>query len=139
MRVVSDSHALLWYLRGDGQLSAAALEALRDAEDDDGIIVSVATLIDLWYVTKTTRAFSEEDLDQIVALLHDGDVNIHQAAIGTTTTEQFRTIPLDRLRDPWDRLIVATAIEHGLPLVTRDRAISSYLKSFDAEQSPALW
>lgn len=139
MRAVSDSHALLLYLRGDEQLSAAALEALRDAEDSEGIIVSAATLIDLWYVTQTTRAFSDEDLDHIVALLHDSDVNIHEAPIASTTTDQFRTIPLDRLRDPWDRLSVATAVELGLPLVTRDRAISSYLKSLDIRDVPAVW
>ena len=51
MRVVVDSHAVVWYLKGSPQLSPAARDVLTDAEVDAGIVVSIATLIDLWYVT----------------------------------------------------------------------------------------
>lgn len=39
--------------------------------------------------------------------------------------EHFDRPELQALRDPWDRLITATAIDRGLPLVTRDEAITA--------------
>ena len=49
MRVVADSHSLLYYLFTPDQLSDVALDALGMAEDTDGVVVSAATLGDLWY------------------------------------------------------------------------------------------
>jgi hypothetical protein len=54
MRVVADSHILLFYLFTPGRLSDAALTALGEAEDDFGIVVSAATLGDLWYASHKT-------------------------------------------------------------------------------------
>jgi PIN domain nuclease of toxin-antitoxin system len=55
VRVVADSHAIVWYLQGSTSLSAPARAALAEAEADGGLVVSVVTLIDLWYVTQTTQ------------------------------------------------------------------------------------
>ena len=52
MRVVADSNALVFYLYEPGRLTDAALEALGEAEDTDGISVSVASIGDLWYVSQ---------------------------------------------------------------------------------------
>ncbi len=51
MRVVADSHVLIFYLFTPIRLSDPALEALGEAEDDAGIVVSAATLGDLWYAS----------------------------------------------------------------------------------------
>ncbi len=37
--------------------------------------------------------------------------------------EKSRAIRRDQVRDPWDRLIAATAIHLGLPLISRDRSL----------------
>ena len=47
MRVVADSHVLIFYLFMSDRLSQPALEALGEAEDGTGIVVSAATLGDL--------------------------------------------------------------------------------------------
>ncbi|MGH9139437.1 MAG: hypothetical protein ACRD0G_20700 [Acidimicrobiales bacterium] len=57
MRVVADSHAIFWYLQRSPKLSAPAAQALRGAGDHQ-LVVSVATLVDLWYVTQTTHAIT---------------------------------------------------------------------------------
>ncbi|MCE0765034.1 hypothetical protein LWC35_19325 [Pseudonocardia kujensis] len=48
MRVVADSHSLLYYLFSPDRLSEAAFDALGNAENSDGLVVSAATLGDLW-------------------------------------------------------------------------------------------
>lgn len=50
MRVVADSHVLYFYLFSRERLSERALEVLGESEDSDGIVVSVVSLADLWYV-----------------------------------------------------------------------------------------
>jgi PIN domain nuclease of toxin-antitoxin system len=37
----------------------------------------------------------------------------------------FDVVPLNDLRDPFDRLILATAVQLGVPLGTADRAMSN--------------
>lgn len=56
MRVVADSHALVRYLVDPARLSEPALDALLDAEDSGGVIVSAATLGDLWYASQKTSS-----------------------------------------------------------------------------------
>ncbi|NMH97823.1 hypothetical protein [Pseudonocardia acidicola] len=49
MRVVADSHSLHYYLFTPDRLSEPAFDALGNAENSDGLVVSAATLGDLWY------------------------------------------------------------------------------------------
>ena len=46
-------------------------------------------------------------------------------SINIETMDHFERFPREVLADPWDRLIVATASQLSLPLVSRDRAISA--------------
>jgi PIN domain nuclease of toxin-antitoxin system len=51
------------------------------------------------------------------------------AAITGPVVAYFDSAELAALRDPWDRLITATAIGLGVPLVTKDRAITAVAKT----------
>ncbi|MBN9610059.1 MAG: hypothetical protein BGO26_04755 [Actinobacteria bacterium 69-20] len=122
MRVVADSHALVWYAQGSPRLSAIAAEALRTAEAGDGVVVSMATLVDLWYVSQTTRAVSAEQLTEIRDMIETSPA-IELFPMDMAVTNAFTSIDRELLRDPWDRFIVATARVLAVPLVTRDGAI----------------
>jgi PIN domain nuclease of toxin-antitoxin system len=122
VRVVADSHALIWFGLGSPRLSTVAHDVLAGAEADGGIVVSTATLIDLWYVTETTEAIGRAELAALRQnLLSSPAVALHP--IGIDVADAYVSIDRQILRDPWDRLIVATAIALGLPLVTKDAAI----------------
>ena len=79
MRVVADSHAVVWYVQGSSRLSNAASSALAESERTEGIVVSVATLVDLWYVTQTTQSVSADDLTRLRAKL-DASVQFRASA-----------------------------------------------------------
>lgn len=119
MRVVADSHAIFWYLRRSPSLSGTAADTLRAAEE---IVDSVATFVDLWYVTQTTRAITAEELALVRGTL-ERSIRVQLRVIDAAVADSFTQIPRATLSDPWDRFIVATAQVLGAPLVTRDTAI----------------
>ncbi len=128
MRVVADSHSLLYYLFTPDQLSDAALEALGTAEDTDGIVVSAATLGDLWYSSHKIgkRALTPGAFDLLSSTVLDtSNTGFDVVPVDVPTMLELTGFPLAPLRDPWDRMIMATAKHHGLPLVSADRAISA--------------
>jgi PIN domain nuclease of toxin-antitoxin system len=122
VRVVADSHAIAWYVQGSSRLSGDAADALAAAEASDGIVVSVATFVDLWYVAQTTAAVTIDDLARLRVTLESSDA-VALEPITLDVIDATTSIPRDVLADPWDRFIVATAMVLGVPLVTRDSAI----------------
>lgn len=122
MRVVADSHAIVWYVQGSTRLSEDAAVALAEAEAADGIVVSVATLVDLWYVTQTTQGVTVDDLARLRStMVTSPKVDLHP--IYLAVADAAVSIPRAALGDPWDRFILATALALELPLVTRDAKI----------------
>lgn len=108
MRVVADSHSIVWSVQDSDRLGAGAATALDDAKASDGIVVSVATLVDLWYVTQTTQGVSADDLARLRSVLESAPkVDLHP--IDVAVADAVTAIPRDVLSDPWDRFIVATA------------------------------
>jgi len=122
VRVVADSHTILWYAKGSPQLSQTADDALNGAENNGGIVVSVATLIDLWYVTVTTHAVATNELHDLRTTMMASHAT-HLHPIDIDVADAYTAIDRSQMKDPWDRFIVATAKALHLPLVTRDTAI----------------
>ena len=122
MRVVAGSHAIAWHVQGSKRLSERAGEVLAEAEAERSLVVSVATLIDLWYVSQTTRSVTAEQLGALRERLgSSGAVSLEPVTVAVA--DAATTIPRASVADPWDRLIMATAIALQVPLVTRDSAV----------------
>ncbi|MGY1637572.1 type II toxin-antitoxin system VapC family toxin [Geodermatophilus sp. SYSU D00742] len=126
MRVVADAHALIWFLQADERLSARARDVLEHAQQDPdgGVVVSVASRLDLHYLQRAGR-FSADDVRRAWAVTENPTSNISAVPITASVVAHFDRVELAALRDPWDRLITATAIELAAPMVTKDRAITA--------------
>jgi PIN domain nuclease of toxin-antitoxin system len=122
VRLVADSHAIVWFTSGSTRLSATARMTLRDAQQELGLTVSVATFLDLWYVTQTTRQVTPNQLLRLrQTLVASPAVDLHP--VDEAVADAFASIDRAAIADPWDRLIVGTALALEVPLVTRDQAI----------------
>jgi len=126
VRVVADSHTLVFLLSYPAKLSERAGNALREAERSDGIVVSAMSLGDIWYSTHKTSsaAIPKGTYEAVCAAVTNPALNFELAPVTAATMRYFDRVPLAELRDPFDRVILATAADLGLPLVTADKAIS---------------
>ena len=123
--VLADTHALHWWLADPSRLSETARVRLDAAEglEPGGVLVSVASRIDLHYLVASKR-MSSDLAGSIWQAVTGPERNVWPVHIGTEVVDRFGDPQLTAtLPDPWDRLIVATAIELGVELVTKDRAM----------------
>ncbi len=121
--ILLDTHALLWWALDPGQLSEAATKALRTMEQQGGY----ASSISLWELgIKVQRGQLELPIsvDELAKRVEHGGV-VELVAVDTNTW--LRTVRLDWAhRDPADRVIVATALIKGVPVLTKDRALHEF-------------
>ncbi len=83
--------------------------------------MSVVSVVDLWYVIRTRRTFTDDQLGELVGLLHDPGSPPEAAPVTLEVAAAFQRIPRDALGDPWDRFISTTPMALDPLLVTRDR------------------
>lgn len=123
--LVLDTHATIWYLESSPRLSSTALAAICSSlASGDTVFVSTVTVVELVYLVEKRR-FSVQLLDRLLAELRRPDPELVVAPLDLATAEEIRRVPGTIVRDMPDRMIVATALSLGLPLVTRDRNIQA--------------
>jgi PIN domain nuclease of toxin-antitoxin system len=122
VRLLLDTHAFLWFVAGDASLSATARTAIADPGNQTFVSIAsaweVAIKVSLGKLTvdaPTVREFFDEQME----------------------TNGFTYVPIDpphvfrvgglphHHRDPFDRLLIAQALEEGMTLVTREGAAFS--------------
>ena len=118
MRLLIDSHALLWILSSPQQLSAHARSALGDPANER--FVSVAALWEIAIKVSVGKLSIPMTLD--AAIIHSASTSL---AITIDHAKRVQTLPFHH-RDPFDRMMIAQAMEDGLMVVTRDRHFQAY-------------
>ena len=111
--VLLDTHAWIWSLMAPARLGSGAKEAIAGA---DAVFVSP---ISLYEVTRKAHLGKwPEIVPQIGELVEEGQT----ISAPLTRAVAARAGVIDWLhRDPFDRLIAATAMEFGYPLVSKDQ------------------
>ena len=123
--VVADTHALVWYLTRPNRLSEEARDALDEAaESGQPIYLSVISLIEVIYLVERGRlsaAFLERLQDELIR----PNSTLEIVALDFAVANTVRRIPGEIVREMPDRLMAATALHLGVPLVTRDHSLQS--------------
>lgn len=119
MRLLLDTHILLWWLVADRRLPKVLRDVLASAGND--VAVSSASI---WEISiKRMLGRIEVDLEELLlAVSADGFSElplrfIHAARLGSLPRHHD---------DPFDRMLIAQSIAEGRRLVTRDKAILAY-------------
>lgn len=119
MDLLLDSHAAFWWVQEPAEISPAATEAVEEAES---IAVSAITWFELSLAAVRGRLQIEHPVRAWISETARRFTTISPTPIMCAVAAE---LPPSVPADPFDRLIVATAIESGRPLVTKDRALRS--------------
>ena len=122
MRLLLDTHALLWWADDSPRLPELARQAIGD--DDNDVLVSAATA---WEITTKHRLGKLPGADPIAS-----DIP------GAIAAQGFQELPLfvadaaragalpGPHRDPFDRMLIAQALSRDLVLISNDAAFDRY-------------
>jgi PIN domain nuclease of toxin-antitoxin system len=118
-----DTHVLVWWLQGEGPLSAQQTDALEQAEAAGDPFVVAA--ISLWEIAKLIERGRLEWRGSPDVLLEELEAHPRLAVLPLSARIAIESTRLGAAfhRDPADQLIVATARVHGCTLVTADDRI----------------
>jgi PIN domain nuclease of toxin-antitoxin system len=118
VRVLLDTHALLWWVTDDPRLSDSARRAMTSSP----VVVSV---VSLWEVEiKRTLGRIEVDTRQ---LLHEITQTEGFTVLDVRPTHVLTLGDLPLLhKDPFDRMLVAQALRDRLVILSRDEALERY-------------
>jgi PIN domain nuclease of toxin-antitoxin system len=118
MRLLLDTHVLLWSLAAPEELSATARE--RIASPENVVLASVVSAWEIEIKRALRKLEAPEDLEEQLARVRFTELPLH-----IRHARALSSLPPIH-RDPFDRMLVAQAITDGLTLVTRDRRIARY-------------
>lgn len=122
MKLLLDTHALLWWFVDDRRLSTTVRALI--AQEDNEILVSSACA---WEVAIKHRLGKLREAEEVVLRF-----------VELIEEDGFTVLPIQpnhalmagsfaiRHRDPFDRVLAAQAIIEGAPLATRDSAFASF-------------
>lgn len=125
MRLLLDTHALIWWWTDDRQLPASARKLIADERNE--IVVSAASA---WEIA-TRRRLGKLGLPALTALRYeallaaDGFVPLAITTVHALTAGEY---PQEH-GDPFDRILAAQSSLEHMPLVSKDRA----LRQFDVD------
>lgn len=119
MRLLLDTHVLLWALTDDSRLLGAPRTVLTDARNQ-----VFASSINLWEIAiKAELGKLEADVHEIRSAIDD--MGLLSIPFDVDDAGEVARLPL-RHRDPFDRALVAQARNHGLRLLTADKRVAEY-------------
>ena len=122
MRILLDTHVLIWLVEGDKNLSTVARSTIED--EDNSLYLSIASLWEITIKLSLGKLDLQLSVDEMVeSFLIPGGIEILQIETGHLSI--LRDLPLHH-RDPFDRLIIAQAQAEKMTLISADGVFDLY-------------
>lgn len=124
-----DTHAVHWWSAEPKRVSAPARKALEAADE---LVVAAISWYELAWLARHERIVVNVPTRSWLQAL---GAQVRTIGVTPAIADTAVALPSSFPGDPADRLIYATAIEHGLKLVSKDRAIRDH----DRMGSVVVW
>lgn len=118
MRLLLDTHVLLWWLGDDRRLGAGHRELIADAGNT--VLVSAMAVAEIAIKVSLGKLDAPDDL---LPTLDEG--GFEHLPFGASHADALRTLPWHH-HDPFDRMLIAQAITEQLTVLTVDPHFAAY-------------
>ena len=118
MRLMLDTHALIWALEGSRRLSKAARRAIE--KPDNEILVSA---VSAWEIAIKKAMGKLQVPDDLVEAIDDA--GFLRKPLGFAEAKRLQKLPAHHT-DPFDRMLICHAMEESCAIVTKDAQIARY-------------
>jgi PIN domain nuclease of toxin-antitoxin system len=122
MKLLVDTHVFLWFITNDPRLSSSHRTALTDANND--VYLSAASVWEALIKYQSGKLPLPESPETYLPRQRDAH-GMSTLSIDEFTVEQLAQLPLLH-RDPFDRILIAQAIQHGMTILTVDDQVVAY-------------
>ena len=120
---VADTHAALWYLFGDPRLSARAKTFIdQAAASRSSIEISPISLTEIVYLIEKNR-LPASAFDDLRTTLDNPNHVFNEAPFTSEVVKAMRQVSREYVPDMPDRIVAATAVYFGVPVISRDGKI----------------
>ncbi len=118
MKLLLDTHILLWWLANDSALKPQVRQLIADPEN--AVFLSSVTLWEIWLKNSIGKLTLPADFEERLA-----KEKFESLPLAAAHTKAVASLPWLH-RDPFDRMLVAQAMTANLRLLTVDETISAY-------------
>lgn len=122
MKVLVDTHALLWWMGNGGRLSDRARGIL-----ENGANQRLISIVSLWEIAIKVNLGRLPTYGLTVSRVAE---ELREQSFEVIPVRQADLVRIEKLpwihRDPFDRLLITQALEENIPLLTSDEAIVKY-------------
>jgi PIN domain nuclease of toxin-antitoxin system len=122
---VTDTHGLIWYLEDDPRLGNAARAMFDACDRGEGVIyVPTICVVEIIYLQEKGRIPAELKA-RLDAELQAATNSLVLVGLTADVTNAVARVPRTQVPEMPDRIIAATALHLGLPLISRDHKIQA--------------
>ena len=123
--IVLDTHTWIWFISEPEVLSKRAKKAVSAAVKEKSVLISSISAWEVAFlVIKKRLTLSLDVIDWIAK--SEGLPFIQFIEISNSIAVKSVNLPQPLHSDPADRIIIATALTTGVPLVTKDKKLLNY-------------
>jgi PIN domain nuclease of toxin-antitoxin system len=123
--IILDTHAWIWFISNPENLSKRAEKAVNVALKDKSILISSISAWELALLVKKKRLKLTLEVTDWIAKSESLPF-IQFVPVTNSIAVKSVNLPLPLHPDPADRIIIATALSVGAPLVTKDKKLLAY-------------
>ncbi len=119
MRVLLDTHILLWWLKDDSKLSTDAVNIIENPTND--ILISA---VNTWEIAiKKSMGRIQIDMNELLKSIKSSGLGVLDITVNHTC--QVSNLPYHH-KDPFDRMLIAQSIVEPMRLLTHDDTLIQY-------------
>lgn len=121
MKLLLDTHAFIWFVENDSNLTAELRTQIEDTENE--IFISIVSLWEMAIKTSLGKLEMAKDLSTIILKIKENGFII--LPILPEHTVYVASLPFHH-RDPFDRILIAQTIIEKMRIVSKDSVFDNY-------------